>query len=115
MIYTWVGTPHLLLQDIIEDVTEDAEDGTRKKRWAMGGAWDAVGGGDGGGGGWDTEPDILTFISEGGPDHLYQTLPHIIKPLMVSVTVLILIIMCIQVPYHLYQASLVGKEEVIER
>ncbi|KAK4307231.1 hypothetical protein Pmani_020987 [Petrolisthes manimaculis] len=31
---------------------------------------------------WDTEPDLLTFLNEGGPNHLYHTLPHIITPLM---------------------------------
>lgn len=78
------------LQDIIEDVTEDSMEPTRKKRWTVGGTWDTVGGG-GGGGSWDTEPDIFTFINEGGPDHLYNTLPHILKPLMVCVVVELLV------------------------
>ncbi|XP_045128551.1 uncharacterized protein LOC123514632 [Portunus trituberculatus] len=64
-----------ILRDIIEDVTAPAEEerGLRRKRWAARqGTWGSVSG----------EPDILTFVSEGGDDHFYDILPSLLSPLM---------------------------------
>ncbi|XP_050711592.1 uncharacterized protein LOC126995758 [Eriocheir sinensis] len=55
-----------ILRDIIEDVTTPPPM-RRRKRWV---------------GGWWAEPDILTFISEGGSDHLYDALPRLLPPLL---------------------------------
>ncbi|KAK8406156.1 hypothetical protein O3P69_007108 [Scylla paramamosain] len=64
-----------ILRDIIEDVTtpEEGARGLRRRRWAARqGERDSVSG----------EPDILTFVSEGGDDHLYNILPSLLPPLM---------------------------------
>ena len=48
---------------------EDAEMMMRRKRWV--------------GGGVSSEPDILTFVSEGGVDNFYDALPGLLPPFLV--------------------------------
>ncbi|XP_071536888.1 uncharacterized protein [Panulirus ornatus] len=66
----------ILFVDILRDIVEYVVEGKgRKKRWvARDGSWAAGGG--------RPEPDILTFVSEGGVEHLYDALPHILVPLL---------------------------------
>jgi len=53
-----------ILRDVIEYITDTAR---RKKRWALGSAKDS---------------DVLSFIMDGGADHLYDQLPDILMSLM---------------------------------
>ncbi|XP_045595767.1 uncharacterized protein [Procambarus clarkii] len=66
-----------ILRDIVDYVTAEKEAAlARKKRWTDGRVlWEN-------GSNWEDEPDILTFISEGGSEHLYDALPSILGPLV---------------------------------
>ncbi|XP_068207735.1 uncharacterized protein [Palaemon carinicauda] len=62
-----------ILRDFIESVVEKEAKAERKKRWAVGddvitNFWHLP---------EEEEPDVLTFIQEDGPQHLYRSLPKL--------------------------------------